>query len=140
MYHINLDWDVDFSADLKEIERELRDYWLTTDDIILLRNRAYIEELESLNFIDTFEWIRIIDWTEKWLFFPVENRIIFKIIDKKLDECNDEYWLEEEFIMKALEKVIWIVLKLLKKDELSWEQQRKLILYLKRAITEKYWY
>ena len=140
MYHINLEWDIDFLTELRETELELRSYGLTTDDIILLRNRAYIEEIESLNFIDTFEWIKIIDWTKKWLFFPLDNRTLFKIINKKLEEYNNKYWLEEEFVMRALSKIMEIVLKLLKKDELSWEQQKKLIVYVKRVITEKYWY
>lgn len=137
LFYMNLEWDVDFREDLIHMEDKLKSYWLTFNDILQIRNRAYIESLNDLNFITTFDWISIFSEEKKDVFHPYSQKIIFKTIEKQIEKYstllkNDDIWIY------ILNKILPIISKLLRKEELSTLQINEIIIYLRKIIIEKY--
>jgi hypothetical protein len=138
LYHMNLDWNIDFREDLEEAEKKIKNYWFTHEDILKLRNRAYIEELNDLEFITTFEWIDLLTKKNNNVFHPYNEKIIIKIIKKYLkDELEQNEVNNEKLWSNVLRNVIPMILKLLKIEELSVKQVQRLILYTKKVIIDK---
>lgn len=134
LYYLNMDWDIDFREDISEMEEQLKSYWFTRQDILQMRNRAYIEELEDMNFITTFEWIDVF-WDNKNIFHPYSQNVVLKIV-KKYIENDIKHINKKRFSSDVLKKIMPAVEKILKIDELSPLQVRELIKYIKKIITD----
>ncbi len=134
LYYLNMEWDIDFREDISDMEDQLKSYWFTRQDILQMRNRAYIEELEEMNFITTFEWIDVF-WDNKNIFHPYSQNIVLKIV-KKFIEKDKEHINKKWFSSDVLKKIMPAIEKILKVDELSPLQVRELIKYIKKIITD----
>jgi hypothetical protein len=115
---------------------KLRSYWLSQEEISSLKNRAYLEWLRDWAFIQYFEEISF--WWEN-LFAPYEPRTIMKIVERKIEKIHNEWSkLKGGFIEEVIKWVMEIILRLMRKDELSWSQINQLLLHIKKVLSEKY--
>lgn len=138
--YINLDWDIDLKDELKIYADKLKSFWLSQTDISSLKNRAYLEWLRDLVFLQDFEWIW--NWDEiKDLFHPYEARTLIKIVERKFASIYWEKWniSKRKFIIDWTKSVVEIVSRLLKVEELTWSQVNQLLFYVRKVLVEKYW-
>jgi len=136
LYYLSMDINVNFQKELRDLEKKLRSYWFTNKDLNELKNRAYIESIEDSPFVDPMNWLYIINNEEKDIFYPYSQRIILKIIEKKVaenkDKINFPYLLTE-----TLNEVTPIIIKMLRGQELTNKQVKNLILYVRKVIYDK---
>jgi len=137
LYHVSMDWDIDFRVELREIETQLKVYGFTNSDIICLRNRAYIEAIEELQYITTFDWLNIFNNEKKDIFHPYKQRIILKIVEKKIKENVWEFRYQD-FWVWILSIISAVVKKLLKVEELQPIQIQELLIYIRKVMYDKY--
>lgn len=138
--YINLDWDVDIKDELKIYANKLKEFWLSQTDISWLKNRAYLEWLRDLVFIQDFE--ALWNWDDiKDLFYPYETRTLMKIIERKLENIYWEKWSisKKKFVKEWVKSIVEFMIKLLRVEELSWSQTNQLLFYIRKVLVEKYW-
>jgi MoxR-like ATPase len=140
IYYLNMDWDVDFRIEVIDYEDKLMGYWFTNADILGMRNRAYIEAIDELDFITTFEWLNVFWWKQQNLFHPYRKKDIYKVVNSTVIENYISLWYDDLWIwlLKALIPRIDKLMKL-KWTELKPEQIQELIIYMKKSIIENYW-
>ncbi|MDP2090741.1 MAG: AAA family ATPase [Candidatus Gracilibacteria bacterium] len=134
LYYLNMDGDIDFREDISEMEDQLKSYGFTRQDILEMRNRAYMEELEDMNFITTFEGIDVFG-DNKNIFHPYSQNIVLKIV-KKFIENDIEHINTNRFKSIIFMKIVPVIIKILKVEELSPNQARELITYVRKIITD----
>jgi len=136
-YYLSMDGNIDFSKELIDLEKKLRFQWFVDEDFEELTNRAYIEAIDNLHFIDLFDWIHILDQEKKDIFHPYSQRIILKIVEKKVEENIDK--INTHYLWRSiLNTMVPIIKQLLKKDVLSEKQIKELMIYIKKVMYDKY--
>lgn len=139
--YLHLDWDIDMQDELRIYAWKLREFGISHSDISKLKNRAYLEGLRDLCFIDHFEWI----WKDTdgygYLFSPYEPRTIEKIVEKKLAHLYEtESYPKKKFIQVGMQNSINTIIRIMKVEELSWPQVNQLLFYIRKVLSEKYWF
>ena len=137
MYSINMDWDVDFRIELNEMEMKFKAIGFSREDILLMKNRSYIEELDDLHFISSFEWISIFSEKNKNIFHPYTQRNILKVIKNQIELHFDDIEENNNTWLYIVEIILPIIARLLKVDSLTQEQIWELMIYIKKSLTDK---
>ncbi|MDD2871888.1 MAG: AAA family ATPase [Candidatus Gracilibacteria bacterium] len=134
LYYLNMEGDIDFREEISVMEVQLKSYGFTRQDILQMRNRAYIEELEEMNFITTFEGIDVFG-DNKNIFHPYSQNIVLKIV-KKYIENDIKHIKSKKFKSIIIRKIMPVIEKILKVNELSPLQVKELIIYIRKVITD----
>ena len=140
MYHVSLDGQIDFKKEIQDLEAKLWYIGFSTEDIRLMRNRAYIEELRNLSYIDDFRGITIRD--DKEIFSPYPMKIIDKIIKYKFESLakEDSYskYSYEDISMIVLDYTLEVVSNLFGWREINQEQISQIIILVKKEYTHRF--
>lgn len=136
--YINIDGDIDLRDELKIYTNKLKQFWLSQIDISSLKQRAFIEWLRDLVFLEDFEWIWL--WTDnKDLFFPYEPRTILKIVERKIESVyNRGHIPRRKFIQNSVKAIMETITQILNISELSGSQENQLLIYIRKVFVEKY--
>ncbi len=131
--------DIDMSDELKIYAAKLREFWLNQTDISSLKNRAFLEWLRDLSFIQDFETMGL--WSEEnELFSPYEPRTLLKAIERKIEVIYRKTGkTEKRFIHKSIKDVMEMMAKFMWVDKLSGKQENKVLFYIRKTLVEKYW-
>ncbi len=136
--YVNLDGDVDMRDELKIYADKLKELGLSQTEISSLKNRAYLEWLRDLIFIQDFEEIK--DGNEiKDIFAPYETRTITKLIERKMAYIyENKHYNKQWFVKASISTVIEVMTRLLNIDELSGSQLNQLLFYIRKILVEMY--
>jgi len=136
--YLSIGDNIDMRDELKFYATKLKQYGLSQNDISSLKERAFLEWLRDLTFIQDFEGIGLWD-QEIELFFPYEPRTILKIVERKIQNIyQNNQGVKRKFIQKSIKAVMESIEKLMKVEDLSWEQSNQVLLYIKKTLLEKY--
>lgn len=144
LVYLTLDQDIDMKQELGEYAEKLKWYGLSTQDLVHLRERAYLEWLRDLIFLQDFEWIHLWD-EERDLFHPYEPRVMMKIVEKIMEkEYKSGRVSKKKFIVNSTKSIVAVVTQLFSIWELSGSQTNQLLIYIRKVMVEKYgihsWY
>jgi len=144
LVYLMIDQDIEMKEELSVYVEKLKGFWLSTQDLVHLRERAYVEWLRDLIFLQNFEGIHFWD-EEKELFHPYESRVMMKIVEKIMEkEYKDWHVSKKKFIVNTTKAVVEAVSKLFSVSELTGSQVNQLLMYIRKTMVEKYgiyhWY
>lgn len=138
IFSLNLEWNIEMGDELKIYSDTLKSFWLTQIDISSLQNRAYVEQIQQLEFIRDFEILWNGDPSGE-LFFPFDERTIIKIIERKMATLhNTSKYDQKAFLFVSTKRIFHTLKQILNIEDLSQMQVKKVSYFIRKLMVEKY--